>query len=153
VSDCVILPHFGLSAHKHTIPPNYGALSTYVHYTSKKIQYSIIENIHLEFNLGRTDVVVYYGGLNAGHYGGHYGGLNAGHIKLHIKQNEIYMASMPVIKEENIEINIIFILMEILRAYYAPVQMFLLLKYDKKMDDIAFELEFSKKGDYYIKKC
>ena len=41
--------------------------------------------------------------------------------------------------------------MELLRAYYAPIQMFLLLKYEKKMNDIAFELEFAKKDDYYIK--
>ena len=52
---------------------------------------------------------------------------------------------MPVIKEENVEINIIFMLMELFRAYYAPIQMFLLLKYENKMNDIAFELEFAKK--------
>ena len=49
--------------------------------------------------------------------------------------------------------NIIFALMEILRAYYAPVQMFLLLNYEKRMDNIAFELEFVKKENYYSCKC
>ena len=72
-----------------------------------------------------------------------------GRIKLHIKENEIYIESIDVIK-----INIIFILMELLKAYYAPIQMFLLLnKYEKKMDNIAFELEFAKKGNYYTHKC
>ena len=138
--DCVIFPHFGIASHKHIIPPNYGTLSKYMHY-NPKIQYSILEKIYLEFNSEKTQVNIYYDDHSAGH------------IKLHIKQNEIYVTSIPIIKEENIEINVIFMLMELLRAYYAPIQMFLLLKYEKKMDDIAFELEFAKKEDYYIKKC
>ena len=139
VRDCVILPHFGLASHKHIISPNFGTLSKYVQYTSKKIEYSIIEKLYLEFNLDKTEIIVYYNKVNTRH------------IKLHIKQNEIYVASIPVMKEENVEINVVFMLMELLRAYYAPVQMFLLLKYEKKNDEIAFELEFVKKEDYYIK--
>ena len=146
VKDCVILPHFGISSHKNIIRPNYGALSKYVRYNSK-IQYSIIEKIHLEF-ISNIEVIIYYDNTNDTT-----NDIATNNIKLHIKQNEIYIISMPVIGDINIEINIIFMLMGLLRAYYAPIQMFLLLKYEKKMDDIAFELEFSKKGDYYIYKC
>jgi len=150
IKDCIILPHFGIANHKNVIHPNYGALSKYVQYTSKKIQYSIIEKIHLEFNLEKNDVDIYYGDRMQSMQSIQ-PMQSIGGIKLHTKENEIYVTSIPVIKEENVEINIIFALMELLRAYYAPIQMFLLLKYEKKMNDIAFELEFAKKGDYYIK--
>jgi len=149
LQNCVILPHFGLSSYKITIPSYSGALLKHIY--SAKIQYSIIEKIHLELNIPKIDttkidttkieVKVNY---NSDAYA---------EIKLHIKQNEIYIISPPHFENKtNIEINIIFMLMEILRAYYAPIQMFLLLKYEKN-NDIAFELEFAKRGDYYIKKC
>jgi len=140
IRDCVILPHFGIAPYKNIIQPNYGTLSKYIHYTTKKIQYSIIEKIHLEFNSEKTEVVVYNSNT-----------INT--IKLYIKYNEIYVNEIHTSIDNSIEINIIFMLMELLRAYYAPIQMFLLLKYEKKNDDIAFELEFAKKDDYYIKKC
>jgi hypothetical protein len=114
-----------------------------------KIQYSIIEKIHLEFNIERTSVQIYYD-KNV-----------IGNIKLNLKEiklSNIYVDDLNISNSLNtsnidIEINIIFTLIEILRAYYAPIQMFLLLKYEKKNDNIAFELEFAKKGNHYIKKC
>jgi hypothetical protein len=149
VRNCVILPHFGMISHKNRIMPNYGALSKYVQYNSK-IQYSIIEKTHLEF-ISSTEIIAYYDMKLIGN------------IKLHIISDYIYVKNMPhiilsndiTIDNNSIEINVIFMLMELLRASYAPIQMFLLLKYEKKMNDIAFELEFSKKDkdDYYIKKC
>jgi hypothetical protein len=138
----VILPHFGLN-NTIPIPPVCGVIK---HITKSQsfLQYSIIKNIHLEFNKERTMVQIYY---NYKH---------SGLLKLHIiENNTIHLSYIEItIKEDHfIKINVIFILMNILSAYYAPLQMFLLLTYEKEMDNIAFELEFSKKEDYYIRKC
>jgi GNAT superfamily N-acetyltransferase len=154
--DCVILPHFGIANHKY-IKPHYGTLSKYIQYSSK-IKYSILENIHLEFNHDRTEVIIMKSSnrMQSMQSIGRIKSMQSiGRIKLHIKQNEIYVVTMPelVNNNEDIAINIIFILMDILRAYYAPIQMSLLLKYEKKNDSIAFELEFAKKDNYYIHKC
>jgi hypothetical protein len=156
LQNCVILPHFGLSSHKITISPYYGSISPHIH-NSPKIKYSIIEKIHLELIFPKIDIEKYEVKISL-----NLSKSEINNIKLHIKQNEIYIISMPVIGDIDIEINVIFMLMEILRAYYAPIQMFLYITYEKKNDDIAFELEFAKhvyfhekkdKVDYYIKKC
>jgi len=155
LSNCVILPHFGLTSNislldaRHLMPI-YGEFRKNI-IISKKIQYSIVEKIHLEFNKERTHVQIYYNDdihLSKNKH--------IGNLKLHILENtQIQLTHLEIDTTftKTIEINVIFILINILRAYYAPLQMFLLLKYEKKMNDIAFELEFSKKGDYYIKKC
>ena len=156
IKDCIILPHFGLSLHKKSITPNYGILSKYIQY-SPAIKYSILEKIYLEFmHIDITHIeinVIMNGAL-------------IGKIKLHIKQNEIYIISIDItldsislnhfeinISLNHFEINVIFMLMDTLRAYYAPIQMSLLLPYEKKNDNIAFELEFAKKENYYIHIC
>jgi hypothetical protein len=142
ITNCIILPHFGLSSYKNTISPNYGIVSKYITLHSNTLQYSIMKNIHLEMiPIDSVNIEIQVNILSS----------KQDHIKLHITSNYIYITSMPNLKHD---INIIFMLMELLRAYYAPIQMFLLLKYEKKMDAIAFELEFSKKdNNYYIKKC
>ena len=149
VQNCVILPHFGLLSHKNIIRPNYGTIinSQIFPLSNNIIQYSIIEKIYLEF-INAFEIDVFSDNRMQ----------SIGRIKLHIKENEIYIASIDIASIniasiDVIKINIIFILMGLLRAYYAPIQMFLLLKYEKKMDNIAFELEFAKKNDYYVKKC
>jgi hypothetical protein len=59
----------------------------------------------------------------------------------------------------DILINVIFILMQQLSAYYAPIVVSLVIPHNiitknkKEFDDIAFELEFAKNKDYYIKNC
>jgi GNAT superfamily N-acetyltransferase len=160
VKNCVILPHFGIANHKNIIQPNYGKLSKYIQYSSKKIQYDIIEKIYLEY-ISNVEIAIYYNMQPRGSESLRNMQLQ-GNIKLHIVYNYIYIDQLHIkindieindIEINDIEINIIFMLMELLRAYYAPIQMFLLLKYEKKMNDIAFELEFAKKDDYYIKKC
>ena len=81
-----------------------------------------------------------------------------------VKNSIIELAHIEIFsayRKQNIAINAIFILMNILRAYYAPVQYSLIFKYVKQMNEIAFELKFSKyifaqkkkdESDYYIKK-
>jgi GNAT superfamily N-acetyltransferase len=135
---CIILPHFGLS-HKDNIKPIYGKI---ISTPSKKIQYSIIEKMHLEFNHARTEanIIIDSNIINT--------------ILLILQQNEIIIKSISII-----DINTIYILMVKLSAYYAPLLVSLIIPHNiiiknkKEIDDIAFELKFAKKSDYYIKKC
>jgi hypothetical protein len=55
LKDCIILPHFGLSAKK--IYPIYGKIIATI---SSKIQYNIIEKIYIEFNHARTKAFIEY---------------------------------------------------------------------------------------------
>lgn len=145
LNNCVILPHFGLSSHKSYIRPIYGQLQNTTH--STKIQYSIIEKLHLEFNSSRTEIAIHFFSL---------GCEQIGHIKLKILDNTIELTNIEIqfnYQKQNIAINSIFMLMEILRAYYAPIKIYLSFKYIKQMHKIAFELKFAKNGEYYIKLC
>ena len=147
LTNCVILPHFGLLA--QYIKPIYGQLLPNALY-STKIQYSIIERLHLEFNSARTEIVIHF-------FSKEKNSEQIGHIKLKTyNNNTIELTNIEINSVDNtmnIEINSVFQLMEILRAYYAPIKIYLSFKYIKKMDDIAFALNFAKKEEYYIRKC
>ena len=147
---CVILPHFGLHSGKKIYPIYGKIIATTI---STKIQYSIIEKIHIEFNHDRTKATATIGANSS---------LKHIVIGLNVQQNIISVIDVNMI-DINILINVIFILMQKLSAYYSPIIVSLviphniILKHKKEMDEIAFELEFAKttfaKEDYYIKKC
>ena len=149
LNHCIILPHFGL--HGRT--------------KFKKLIYGEASKIHLEFNMERTIVHVYYDvqssdntfetdKLNFPLYPKNE---QSSIIKLDIKQNEIHIIDI------NINLSklklIISLLMEKLAAYYAPIIVSLIIphniiiKHKKEYDTIAFELEFAKNGDYYTHIC
>ena len=153
---CVILPHFGLHSDKK-IHPIYGKIITTT--ISTKIQYSIIEKIHIEFNHDRTKATATIDANSS---------LKHIDIVLNVQQNIININMIDVnMIDISILINVIFILMQKLSAYYSPIIVSLviphniILKHKKEMDKIAFELEFAKttfakeknNEDYYIKKC
>jgi hypothetical protein len=146
---CVVLPHFGLHS-GIKIQPIYGKIISPI--SSVKIQYSIIEKIHLEFNHDRTKVNVI---IDANSNSSSHSNIT---IVLNAQQNIISIISIIMI-DIDILINVIFILMQQLSAYYAPIIVSLLIPYNiiikhkKEFDEIAFELEFAKNKDYYIHKC
>jgi len=150
LSNCIILPHFGCqtidvikSSNKYT--PIYGISNC------EKIKYEIIKNLFLEFNKERTYIKIYYKTDNDNYN-------IIGHIKLNIKManNIIMMDHIEIDKhhrKKNISIHVIYLLMNLLGAYYAPAQIQLSFLYIKQMHTIAFELDFLKQNNYYIRKC
>jgi len=56
-------------------------------------------------------------------------------------------------RKKNIAVNIIYILMNILAAYYAPSEILLEFEYKKEMFKIAYELLFYKNDNKFIRKC
>jgi hypothetical protein len=136
INNCIISQHFGMQLHNQIIKPICGCVN------NSKIKYSIIEHILLEFNKERTNAKIYYEQKLIGH------------IKLDIQYEIIELTHIEIEKQyrnKNISIHIIFILMNILSAYYAPIAIILSFKYIKQMHNIAFELEFTKKENMYIK--
>jgi hypothetical protein len=170
-NNTIINQHFGLQSHTQIIKPICGCVKNY------KIKYSIIEHIFLEFDKERTNIQIYYNEKLIGQIKLNLTHLNIEHIIMehimieHKKDISIieHKKDISIIEhKKDISIHVVFILMNILRAYYAPLPIMLLFKYisegahTKQMHDIAFELEFSKyvfinkkkdKEDYYIRKC
>ena len=142
LNHCIILPHFGL--HGGT--------------KFKKLIYGEASKIHLEFNMERTMVHVYYDVQSSDNPADVCDRMQScGIIKLDIKQSEIHIIDI------NINLSklklIIPLLMEKLAAYYAPIIVSLIIphniiiKHKKEFNTIAFELEFAKNGDYYTHIC
>jgi hypothetical protein len=59
----------------------------------------------------------------------------------------------PQYRKKNIAINVLFLFMDTISAYYAPLAISLITEYCKQMHTIAFELEFAKNENLYIRKC
>ena len=142
VTQCVIYPHFGYP-HNIMYPMLCKSISNI-----KEIDPTIIAAMSLQFNQARTDVSVSY--LEK----------KIETIKLNLEYIQDYMIELKIqdIKmEENLLLHTIFILMDILAAYYAPYMPQLILFNNKKIHNIAYILQFYKsnlyKGDFFIRKC
>jgi hypothetical protein len=142
---CVIYPHFGLLKHNQYIPP----IAMELINTNQKLQATILTELVLEFNEKRDIIQIYLSNKKIGVI----------HTKLHstaIDLPYIFMDNIELdiqYRKKNIAINVLFLFMDILGAYYAPSPILLLTKYCKQMHNIAFELEFAKMGDIYMRKC
>ena len=147
--NCVIYPHFGLLKHNQYISP----IAMELIHTNQKLQATILSELVLEFNEKRDMIQIYLSNKKIGFI----------RTKLHLGHNTTVI-DLPYIlidhieldtqyQKKNIAINVLFLFMDILGAYYAPSSILLLTKYCKQMHTIAFELEFAKMGDIYMRKC
>ena len=149
VQNCVINPHFGFH-HQHIMP----VLCSVKNPISKDIDSNIIGNLSLEFNQNRDIVQVFYSKKKIGII--HLNIANIGVIEL--KKIEISSTNLKI---ATFYVNIIFMLMDILAAYYAPNTPQLILSADHDtFAHAAYELQFFKghpfennKKEYFMRKC
>ena len=157
----IIYPHFGLQSEIRPILPKRCVINTELN-----VHADIIAALHLQFNAKRTHIDIYYNAEKIGNIS-----LNIDDITViilsHIEINLQY-------RKKNIAVNALFILMEILAAYYAPLNISLKMAFVKPMFHIAHVLKFhkvhwhsdrlsekpahsdrlsEKKEEYYIRLC
>jgi hypothetical protein len=149
--NCVIFPHFGLLHAKNYISP------IAIELTNNKLNEEILSKLILQFNDERTLVDIYLLDKKIGFikFKEH---LNNIDIIKEIDSPYIFMHHIelePHYRKKNISVNVLFLFMEILSAYYAPLPIVLATTYCKHMHKIAFELEFTKifNLNIYIRKC
>jgi GNAT superfamily N-acetyltransferase len=151
IQNCAIAPHFGF--HHHYMAPILCSIRNPI---SKDLDANLIAELSLQFNQNRDSVDILQSGKKIGN------------IHLNIVYNIIELKKIDI-KEPKLILNIIFVLMDILAAYYAPnTPQFIFLPLDTKVLDmhqhwqnyVAFELQFFKgrpfddnKTEYFIKKC
>jgi hypothetical protein len=150
---CVIFPHFGLLKHHQYIAP----IATELIHTNKKLKAEILSELILQFNEKRDMVDIYLSTKKIGFIKYKtYLELKESPILKLIELPYIYMDHIELdylYRKKNITINILFLFMETLAAYYAPSSISLVMSYCKQMHNIAFELEFAKMDNIYIRKC
>ena len=148
VQNCVINPHFGF--HHHHITP---VLCSVKNPISKDIDSNIIGDLSLEFNQNRDIVQVFYSKKKIGIIH-----LNITYNIIELKKIEISSTNLKI---DTFYVNIIFMLMDILAAYYAPNIPQLILSADHDtFAHAAYELQFFKghpfennKKEYFMRKC
>jgi hypothetical protein len=146
----IINPHFGLQSEIRPILPKKCQINTKLNVNAE-----IVSSLHLQFNAKRTNIDIYYNDEKIGNIA-----LNLDDITViilsHIEINLQY-------RKKNIAVNVLFILMEILAAYYAPLNISLKMAFVKPMFHIAHILKFHKghstanngniSEEYYIRLC
>jgi hypothetical protein len=142
IENCVIYPHFG--CHHEIIKP-----ILCINKNKTFIDINIIYNMSLQFNNNRDYVDVFY--------------MNKKIETIKLTLHELYYAIELNINDVNMEDNLLlhclFILMDILAAYYAPHNIQLIIEDCKKNHNIAYQLDFYKsnifenKKEYFIRKC
>ena len=148
----IINPHFGLS-NDNIIPIQ--PLKCIVN-TELNISADIISKLYLKFNKSRNKIEIYYNNSKIGH------------IDLNIDNIDVIVLSHMELdssyRKKNIAVNVLFVLMEILAAYYAPLNISLRMAFVKPMFQIAHTLQFHKahwhsgrpsenEEEYYIRLC
>jgi hypothetical protein len=144
ITHCVIYPHFG---YPHTKMSPMLCKYTNSIVDTNSIDPTIISLLSLQFNHDRNIVSVFYMGENIEIIN-----LNLSHIADYIIELHIKNIKM----EENILFHAIFMLMDILSAYYAPYIPQLIILNLKKIHNIVYKLKFYKSNlfkEYFIRKC
>jgi hypothetical protein len=134
------------------IPPLKCIVNTELH-----VDANIIPKLHLTFNKPRNKIEIHLYSNTA--YS------KIGHIDLNIDDIDIIVLShieldLPY-RKKNIAVNVLFVLMEILAAYYAPLNISLKIAFVKPMYTIAHTLQFhkghsipeTKNEEYFIRLC
>jgi len=145
IKDGIICPHFGINTHSLQRP-------NAIHSNNKLIDAKLISELYLEFNSNRDNINIYINGHQCGH------------IKLDLKlENLIVNLSHIEIdashRRKKIALHSIFILMDILAAYYAPDIISLQFNSDFiAIHSIAYKLNFQttsleKKSHIFIRLC
>jgi hypothetical protein len=156
---CVIFPHFGLLKHDQYIAP----ISTELTHTNKKLQTEILSKLILQFNEKRDKVDIYLLNKKIGFID------FKSYLEIEKELPKLKSIELPKLKsielpyifmdhieldsqyrKKNIAINVLFLFMETLAAYYAPSSILLAMIYCKQMHTIAFELEFANINNIYI---
>jgi hypothetical protein len=146
LSKCIILPHFGLSRQIKPIALDiaHNILDTFSPISEIIANLSLSAIINSELVTINPKIDIYYEEKNIGH------------IILQ-KNNDIitlnHLELHPTHRKKNISSHVLFILMEILAAYYSPNQISLQFIVVDSMIKIANNLKFEKKKDYFIRKC
>ena len=124
--------------------------------TELNISADIISKLYLKFNKSRNKIEIYYNNSKIGH------------IDLNIDNIDVIVLSHMELdssyRKKNIAVNVLFVLMEILAAYYAPLNISLRMAFVKPMFQIAHTLQFHKahwhsgrpsenEEEYYIRLC
>jgi GNAT superfamily N-acetyltransferase len=126
----IINPHFGLSSGQFMLP-----LKCIVN-TELHVDATVISKLNLQFNKHRNKIDIYLISTKIGH------------IDLNIDDIDVIVLShielSPSYRKKNIAVNVLFILMEILAAYYAPLNISLKMAFVKPMFQIAHTLQFHK---------
>ena len=167
IKDCVINPHFGFhpSGAKHTSDAIFCSIQDPI---SKELDSDIIMKLLLQFNQTRDSVEVLYSvdnklskigiiTLNLSHIIDNL--IMLDHIKL-----ETNLESKLDGNLDKMSLNIVFVLLDILGAYYAPNNPQFIMRYEnmENYSFIAFELQFFKgapllesgdKKEYFMRKC
>jgi hypothetical protein len=134
----IINPHFGLS-NKEKPGQLISPLKCVIN-TELNIDADIVSKLYLKFNTTRNKIEIYIN--NKSDF------VSIGHIELNIDNIDVIVLSHieldPPYRKKNIAVNIIFILIETLAAYYAPLNISLKILYVKPMFHIAHILQFHK---------
>ena len=158
----IINSHFGLSDNTTQFAqPLKCIVNTELH-----VDANIISKLHLTFNKNRDKIEIYL-------YHGHSKIDKIGKIDLNIDNIDIIVLSHIELdnnyRKKNIAVNVLFVLMEILASYYAPLNISLRMAFVKPMFQIAHTLQFhktlftkrrqkdenenKKQEEYYIRLC
>jgi len=143
IKNCAIAPHFGISC--HFIESNITIVK------NKDIDSKIISKLLIHFNHLHLFAEILYDGKKIGKI----------NLTKEEEQNAIRVTYINV-ESNSMRLHSIFVLMDIIAAYYAPVQMSLIIEDSPNMHPIAYALQFykwtteSKKThtqDLYIRNC
>ena len=144
----IINPHFGLSSGQFILPLRC-VVNTELH-----VDADIISKLNLQFNKHRNKIDIYLISTKIGHID-----LNIDNIDVIVL---LHIELSPPYRKKNIGVNVLFVLMEILAAYYAPLNISLKMAFVKPMFKIAHTLQFhkgnsmierGKEEEYFIRLC
>jgi hypothetical protein len=142
LQNCIIYPHFGLPTNENkTYMPIYIKLSPYA-IVYDNLNINILKQLSLVFNTNRTKVNIIMNNETIGHIT-----LQEINSEMVVKLKNITSTNIT----NEILVNVLFVLMDIIAAYYAPNIVYLMMKED--VAAAAKKLQFLKEGAYYIKKC
>jgi len=133
----IINPHFGLSDNTvQFVQPLKCIVNTELH-----VDADIISKLHLTFNKNRDKIEIHLYHDNSKID-------KIGKIDLNIDNIDVIVLSHIELdspyRKKNIAVNVIFVLMEILASYYAPLNISLKMAFVKSMFQIAHTLQFHK---------
>jgi hypothetical protein len=133
--NCAIAPHFGISC--QFIEPNITIIK------NKDIDSKIISKLLIHFNHLHLFAEILYDGKKIGKI----------NLTKEEEQNAIRVTDINV-ESNSMRLHSIFVLMDIIAAYYAPVQMSFIIEDSPNMHPIAYTLQFYKWAkDSYIRNC
>ena len=139
----IIFPHFGLSKQIKPIAIDIVQNTSHVFFTSPEIIANLALDLHKWYSNSLNKINIFYNDEDIGY------------ITLIKNGDIITLKHIELIshRKKNISSHVLFILMDILAAYYAPSNISLQFLVVDTMINIANNLRFEKKKEYFIRKC